>query len=134
MATVYHYCEFCKYRTIVKCNLKRHQNTKHKEELIEKQTKSNLNTNVSVTKINIDKHENVIKNKDISKEDIHTCEKCSKTYKTHKNFIDHVAKCIGVNSLTCPKCLKSFTSRQHKHTHIKNHCKVKESKIIYINI
>jgi hypothetical protein len=32
-------------------------------------------------------------------------------------------KCKGIDELTCPKCMKSFTTRQHKYNHIKrNKC------------
>ena len=30
-------CDFCNYRTDIKCNLIRHQHTKHKDEILEKQ-------------------------------------------------------------------------------------------------
>ena len=54
------------------------------------------------------------------------CTKCSKIYKTKKSLINHEKKCIGINSLTCPRCMKLFTSYGNKSRHIKtNNCKAK---------
>jgi uncharacterized C2H2 Zn-finger protein len=55
------------------------------------------------------------------------CEKCSKEYKTKKYFIIHQNKCIGLNVLTCPKCMKIFSTYGNKSAHMKkNNCKPKE--------
>ena len=53
------------------------------------------------------------------------CTKCSKKYKTEKYLLEHEKKCMGINILTCPKCMKSFSSRFSKSNHIKknNICK-----------
>ena len=58
------------------------------------------------------------------------CKFCNKIYKTDKYFIEHVKKCKGIDNLTCPKCMISFSSRQHKSRHINsNNCKARS--IIY---
>jgi len=63
--------------------------------------------------------ENVIQN-----QIIFNCLKCGKQYKTKKYLIEHEEKCIGLNILSCPKCMKTFSSRSSKSNHIKkNNCK-----------
>jgi len=58
--------------------------------------------------------------------ELHYCSKCNKSYKGIKYLVEHEKKCIGVNKLTCPKCLKMFTSYGNKFNHIKrNTCKAK---------
>ena len=52
--------------------------------------------------------------------EIYNCSKCNKEYLTLKSLKSHEEKCIGIDILTCPKCMKSFISRQHKSRHIKN--------------
>jgi uncharacterized C2H2 Zn-finger protein len=143
MTTVYHFCEFCNYRTIVKCNLKRHQISKHCEALKEKQNVPIITKNVPILRTNVPKNQtNVpfsekivpIDEKEQNNEETYTCEKCNKNYKTKKYYNNHVTKCNGVHALACPRCRISFTTRSAKSKHIKNHCKLKDSKIIYINI
>jgi hypothetical protein len=38
---------------------------------------------------------------------------------TKKNLLIHEKKCKGVDELTCPRCMISFTTRQHKSRHMK---------------
>jgi hypothetical protein len=53
-----------------------------------------------------------------------TCKKCKKIYKTKRSFVSHELKCKGINILTCPKCMASFTTRHAKSKHIANNkCK-----------
>jgi hypothetical protein len=60
----------------------------------------------------------------------YNCSKCNKEYLTLKYAKNHEDKCIGIDNLTCPKCMKSFSTRQHKSTHIKNNnCKARS--IVY---
>ena len=64
--------------------------------------------------------------------DIYICIKCDKYYKTLKYYENHEKNCNGLNSLTCPKCMKSFTFNSNKIKHIKkNRCKPKS--IIHLN-
>ena len=63
---------------------------------------------------------------DIEPRQTYNCCKCDKENLTLKNFKNHEDKCIGIDNLTCPKCMKSFSTRQHKSTHIKNNnCKAR---------
>ena len=60
------------------------------------------------------------------------CSKCNKFYKTKKYLISHQPKCNGLNILSCPKCMTTFTTTSNKSKHIKkNNCK---SKSINYNI
>lgn len=61
------------------------------------------------------------------------CKKCCKSYKTEKSFISHEIKCIGIDILTCPKCMKTFKHQSSKSKHITaKKCKAK-SIITYNN-
>ena len=52
------------------------------------------------------------------------CKKCNKVYKIKKSLIEHEEKCKGVDELTCPRCMISFSNRHNKSNHIKrNTCK-----------
>jgi len=112
-------CEHCNYKTNKLYNLKRHQNAIH-----------NIIDNKTIKEENlIQKEENLIQKKEniIQKEEnILYCSKCNKKYKTKKFLINHEEKCKGINSLTCPKCMKSFSSYGNKFNHIKkNNCKAR---------
>jgi len=76
-------------------------------------------------KTNMDRHQS---NKHTIKkeipENIFTCDKCCKQYKTKKHYNNHYKTCIGVNILTCPTCMVVFSSTSNKSRHIKsNTCK-----------
>jgi hypothetical protein len=58
------------------------------------------------------------------------CKKCNKIYKNKKYLVSHEAKCKGIDELTCPRCMVSFTTRQHKYRHITNN-KCKPRSIIH---
>jgi len=85
--------------------------------------------NVHSNLINV--HPNLINVHSHSKKQ-YTCDKCNKDYNTIKNYEEHIKKCKGLNILTCPKCMISFSSRFSKSNHIKrNNCKARS--IIYAN-
>jgi uncharacterized C2H2 Zn-finger protein len=93
-------CVFCNYNTNRKYDLKRHHNALH----------NNILLNA----------------KEEEKNKFNCCSKCNKEYKTKKYLINHEEKCNGLNILTCPKCMKTFSSRGNKSKHIKkNNCKAK---------
>jgi|LakMenE22Apr09ns_1017241.scaffolds.fasta_scaffold00209_7 hypothetical protein len=126
------FCEECQYTTNKKYNLIRHQNNKHfkKELKITNDDKHIINDDKHI--INEDIH---ITNEDIHiiNEDIHiideikyNCKKCNKNYKTKKYLIEHEKICNGLNILTCPKCMTTFSTTSNKSRHIKtNKCKAK---------
>ncbi len=76
----------------------------------------------------IPKCENVIPNGENvthnEKLNIYNCHKCNKSYNSKRYLIDHEKNCKGIDSLTCPRCMTTFTSRTNKSRHCKkNNCK-----------
>ena len=62
------------------------------------------------------------------------CFKCNKTFSTIYTLKVHSEKCKGVHSLQCPLCKIEFTTRQAKHTHMKNKtCRVFSQSSTIIN-
>lgn len=124
-------CQFCEYSSVVKCNVKRHQRSKHKEqfeEIItsEENVVSNEENVVPNEENVVQNKENVVPNKENVELMSRTCEKCNRVYKTLKYLSKHKEKCIGLDNLTCPKCMKSFSNRSNKCNHIKrNTCKAR---------
>ena len=111
-----HCCEVCKYATNRKYDLKRHQNAVH-------------HITPSRANFRIFKEENVAPNgENVAPSNI--CKKCNKIYKNKKYLVSHEAKCKGIDELTCPRCMVSFTTRQHKYRHITNN-KCKPRSIIH---
>jgi hypothetical protein len=124
------FCEECKYTTNKKYNLIRHQNSKHfkKEQKIVIEENVNRNEeNVNRNEENVNRNEeNVNRNEENVKSNIYQCKKCNKIYKTQKFLINHEKKCNGINILTCPKCMFTFSSRSSKSAHMKkNNCKAR---------
>ena len=124
-------CDFCNYKTDVKCNLVRHQNSKHKHEKEQKDDFSENVQNVSPKVQNVSPIvQNVSPNIQNVSLNILSCSKCNKIYKTKRHLVTHQNKCKGVDELTCPKCMISFSNRKHKSRHVnKNNCKARS--IIY---
>jgi hypothetical protein len=55
---------------------------------------------------------------------IYNCKKCNKEYNKKEYLINHEKRCKGIDSLTCPKCMRTFSDRQAKYKHCKrNTCK-----------
>lgn len=120
MTISYFYCAFCNYKSKRNYDLKRHQNAVHKDLIL----------NINNQKNNIQNDFNTIQNQNKNiqneKEKNYRCKKCNKEYKTKKNYIEHENKCIGIDSLTCPKCMHHFSSSGNKSKHMKkNNCKPK---------
>ena len=115
-------CSYCDYTTNRKFNLKRHEISKHSKKIMEDIKKSSDEKNIPITNTTT----NIVVN-EIKKDDgIYYCSKCGKKYLTLKSFNNHEKKCIGIDILTCPKCLIKFTNSSHKSRHIKrNNCKAK---------
>ena len=71
--------------------------------------------------------ENVVRNSEcVSKHDkqMYHCRKCNKTYKTQEYLTKHEHDCKGIDSLTCPRCMRTFADRKSKCKHRKmNNCK-----------
>ena len=129
----YFCCALCNYKTKRKFDLKRHHNALHIKNALKENDKINViknNNNVIQNNNNvIQNNNNVIQNCNNviqNEKKVFNCKICYKEYKTKKLFIKHEEKCIGLNNLTCPKCMKTFSNRQNKYKHIKrNNCKAK---------
>ena len=160
-------CEQCLYQTNRKYDLKRHCYNKHYIDFVINIEKLSSGENVHPNEKNVPPNEkNVPPNEKIvppneknvplnQKNDIisnksninsYICNKCDKKYKNYKSYLLHETNCKGINELTCPKCMISFTSRQHKSRHVlKNNCKPrsiifsesyikkKENELLYMN-
>jgi hypothetical protein len=122
-----HKCKFCNYKTNKKYNLLRHQNAKHKCQIIENNNENLTEKNVPPNRKNVPPNrknvppnrKNVPPNRKIVPLNQNMCKKCNKIYKTKNSLIEHEKKCTGIDDLTCPRCMVSFTTRQHKYRHIK---------------
>ena len=112
-------CSFCSYNSNRNFCVKQHEDNIHFME------KYNKPTNIKET---VQEQETVEEQE--KKRQIYNCSKCYKEYLTLKSLKNHEQKCICIDILTCPKCMKSFTSRQHKSRHIKNN-KCEPRSIIY---
>jgi hypothetical protein len=129
----YFCCALCNYKTKRKFDLKRHHNALHLKNELKENDKINViqkndnvnqkNDNVNQKNDNVNqKNDNVNQNED----NVFYCKKCNKKYKQKKYLLNHEEKCIGINILTCPKCMFTFSSRISKSAHIKrNNCKAK---------
>ena len=120
-------CDKCNYTTKKSYNLLRHHNAKHKCDSV---------YNKNICKYVIPSEENVIPSEENvipNEENVipkFLCKKCNKTYKTKKYLFEHESKCNGLDDLTCPRCMISFTNRHNKSRHVaKNNCKPRS--IIY---
>ena len=107
-------CDFCDYSTNVKCNLIRHHNAKHSDKVYEHCRLFKNEKNVTPNEKNVTPNQ-----KNVTLSTKYVCQKCNKEYKTKKSFIDHQSKCKGIDELTCPRCMVSFTNRHHKSRHIR---------------
>jgi len=124
-------CEYCDYTSLRKYNIIRHQNAKHIQNinnksciLIARQNVSQTGQNVNPNGQNVNPNgQNVNPNGQNVNLKENICKKCNKNYMTKKNLLIHQKKCTGLDDLTCPRCMISFTTRQAKSKHIlKNNC------------
>lgn len=95
-------CTLCDYKTKRILELKNHIKTEH----------PNSEENIPFMK----RSENTVA---AGSSETYSCKKCKKIYKTKRHLINHEEKCVGINILTCPKCLMTFSSRGSKSRHIK---------------
>ena len=106
-------CHICNYSTTRKFSFNRHQNGKNHIKLKELDDKNNLILN----------EQNVVPIQEPINNNLN-CKKCYKSYKTKEYLINHESKCMGVNILTCSKCMFTFSNRFSKSKHLKaNKCK-----------
>jgi len=123
-------CVICNYSSKRKHDLKRHVNAIHKNIKVYNYDKNKSCENVHPLGENVHP---LGENVHPLGENVHPkfiCKKCNKIYKSNRYLIEHEKKCKGVDELTCPKCMLSFSSRQAKANHInRNNCKARS--VIY---
>jgi len=122
-----HKCTFCIYSTNRRFDLKRHHNAKHKDKIFENNELSKTVQNVPPNVQNVPpKIQNVPPNVQNVPPCLLSCSKCNKIYKTARHLHNHEKVCNKVDSLTCPRCMISFSNRKHKSRHIKaDKCKAR---------
>jgi hypothetical protein len=128
-------CAFCNYSTKRKYDLNRHHNAKHIDKNTKCENEEKLLQNeeklLQKTEKLLQNEEKLLQSNDITP---FQCKKCNKKYKTQTFFINHEKTCKGIDSLTCPKCMKSFSNNVNKNKHIKkNRCKAKTILNLYNN-
>ena len=120
-------CEYCNYTTKRNYNLTRHHNAIHLCKYFNINAFDTDGQNVHQNGQNVHQNgQNVHQNgQNVHFDEIFfKCKKCNKNYKTKKNLLIHEKKCNGVDELSCPRCMITFTTRQGKSNHIKkNNCK-----------
>jgi hypothetical protein len=128
-------CLYCDYVSNRKYNLQIHETNKHSKEILKEsiQIQNNISNNIKENVMNVEENvmnikENVmnIEENVMNIKNKYYCSKCSKEYLTFKYLTNHEEKCLGINILSCPKCMKEFSNRHNKSAHIKNNnCKAK---------
>jgi len=133
-------CEICNYKTNKHFNFKRHQNAKHEQKNDNKELLEIATINSETTTINSEiatiNSEIATINSEIATINSETttkkkkiplfCERCNKKYMNKQYLDNHIKQCKGIDSLTCPKCMKHFNNSSGKCRHIKrNNCKAK---------
>ena len=119
-------CSFCKYTSYKKYNVDRHEVNKHSKEILNNENNLNEEKNTILNDKNtILNVKNTILNEKntILNEKNTCCSKCNKKYKTIKSLLNHEKNCKGIDILTCPRCMTSFSNSANKSRHIKrNNC------------
>ena len=103
-------CSFCSYNSNRNFCVKRHEDNIH---YMVKHCKPTIIKEIV--------QEPFVEPEKITEEkQLYYCSKCSKKYLTINSLKSHEKKCIGIDILTCPKCMKSLSCAQSKSRHIKN--------------
>jgi hypothetical protein len=117
---------FCNYSSLRKFDLKRHHNARHSTKLetiyetrAPAQNVPPFSENVPPFSENVPPFSENVPPFSENVPPKNTCSKCNKSYKNERYVKLHEEKCKGVDVLTCPRCMISFTTRQHKSKHIK---------------
>ena len=117
-------CSNCDYKSAWKCNLTRHMERKHATENSIPITENSI----PITENSIPFTENSIpitENSISNLAHIISCEKCKKTFSRRQHLLHHIPRCKGIiNILSCDYCHKTFTKLNNKSRHLRI-CKVK---------
>ena len=116
-------CIFCNYSSKRNYDLNRHCNNKHFDKNTKEENVTPNKENVTPNKENVTPNEENVTPNEENVTPLLFCKRCKKTYKTKKHLLIHELKCNGIDDLTCPRCLISFTNRHSKSRHIaRNFC------------
>jgi len=119
-------CSLCNYFTERKYNFIRHNANKHTKEYENMKNIENVQNVIPNEQNVIPKVQNVIPKIQNVISKTFSCSKCNKIYKTLRHLHNHETNCNKVDSLTCPRCMISFTNRHNKNRHIKaDKCKAR---------
>ncbi len=133
-----YFCSHCDYKTHRKDAFNRHENSKkhirailcvsdHEcENAIQncENAIQNCENAIQSGENAIQNCENAIQSGENAIHSKYNCNKCNKSYSSKRYLIDHEKTCKGIDSLTCPRCMKKFTSSGNKSKHCKkNNCK-----------
>jgi hypothetical protein len=122
-----HKCAFCLYCSKRRFDLKRHHNAKHKDKLFENNELSKNVQNVTPNVQNVIPNvQNVTPNVQNVIPNCFSCSKCNKIYKTTRHLYNHEKICNKVDSLTCPRCMISFTNRHNINQDISKQINAKQ--------
>ena len=137
-----YYCDACCYETFRKDAFNRHENSgKHKTNILTNPYEASENVapnseNVAPNSGNVAPNsENVAPNSEnvapicqivahSKNKGLYNCKKCNKEYHKKEYLINHEKQCNGIDNLTCPRCMKTFSNRKTKYKHCnRNTCK-----------
>tara|TARA_Y100000389_G_scaffold174227_1_gene184008 strand:+ start:20 stop:1021 length:1002 start_codon:yes stop_codon:yes gene_type:complete len=109
-------CNHCGYITPHHYNFIRHQNRKIPCRRTIQDDQSNGQNDHDLGQNDHDLGQN---DHDIER-NIYQCKKCYKILSCKKRLISHENVCYGVDSKTCPRCFKVFSSVSGKNNHMRN--------------
>lgn len=126
-----HSCKICNYESYRLDNYNRHLRTPKHFKMTALQTRRSAELQLEEqNQKDTQQQQTVPQSKEKDFEFI--CPKCKIGYMNKRNFIAHTSKCVGVDVLTCPRCMKTFDNSGNKCRHIKsNNCK--QVSIIHYN-
>ena len=125
-------CETCGYATNRKYNLELHQRSPNAcEKRLKRQHETHPCQNVNAICQNVNaacQNVNAIcqnvnaacQNVNVNNKNQHICYSCNKILANKRNLERHQETCKGIDSLQCPKCKKTFSSKEGKYQHMKN--------------
>ncbi len=123
-----YFCNICDYKTHRKDAFNRHENSKKHIMLLMCNSDQECENVVPNGENVVSNCENVVPNCENvahnENKDIYKCHKCNKSYNSQRYLKEHERTCKGIDSLTCPRCMKTFADRKTKSKHCKrNNCK-----------
>jgi hypothetical protein len=118
-----HSCKICNYESYRLDNYNRHLRTPKHSKMTALQTRRSTELQLEEQNQKYALQQQTLPQSE-DKDFEFICTKCKIGYANKRNFISHTAKCVGVDVLTCPRCMKTFDNSGNKCRHIKsNNCK-----------